>query len=127
MTDRMRVLVVDDDDSMRKAIARLLKAAGHESVMFISAEALLQSGAAATAGCIVSDLHLPGMSGLDLIKAVRDQRQGGPPVILITAYDAPGLREQVLQRGAAAYLKKPFQGDALVEAVRNLTGRPGPE
>jgi FixJ family two-component response regulator len=112
-----KVLVVDDDESMREAIERLLGAAGFEPIAYASAEAALAGGAGSDAVCVVSDLKLPAMSGLELLAELRAQGQH-QPLILITAYDAPGLGEDALRRGAAAYLVKPFHGTALLAAVR---------
>jgi FixJ family two-component response regulator len=111
------IAVVEDDDSMREAMGRLLKAAGFGCSIFTSAEALLAGGVDDDVACVVSDLKLPGMSGLDLLTALR-KRDRGPPFILITAHDAPALREEAKRRGVAAYLAKPFRGTALLEAVR---------
>ena len=111
------VLVVEDDDSMREAMERLLKAAGFGCSTFTSAEALLAEAADEDIACVVSDLKLPGMSGLELLAALRE-RHLSPPFILITAHDAPGLREKAKRCGAAAYLAKPFRGTALLEAVK---------
>ena len=111
------VLVVDDDDSMRQAIERLLHAAGLKSETYASAEALLASGPIAGADCIVSDFHLPGMSGLDLLSELH--RLGNwPPVIVITAHDAPQLREEAMRRGASGYLAKPFHSKDLLAAIK---------
>ncbi|MDS4027310.1 MAG: response regulator [Candidatus Contendobacter sp.] len=111
-----KILVVEDDDSLRPALERLLNAAGWRTVTYASAEALLADAAAGDAACVVCDLKLPGMSGFDLL-AARRTPGGRPPVILITAYDAPGLSEEAARRGAAAYLAKPFRGTALLEAI----------
>jgi len=123
---RTRVLVVEDDASMRKAIERLLIAAGYESVTFESSEALLRSEVNEAEGCIVSDVRLPGMSGLQLLDELRPQGRGHLPVILITAFDAPSLRAEALQRGAAAFLTKPFEGTALLEVIRTHAKLPAP-
>jgi two-component system response regulator FixJ len=112
-----KVLVVDDDESMREAIERLLSVAGFEPVAYPSAEALLTGDDAPDAVCVISDLKLPAMSGLELLAELRAQGQH-QPLILITAYDAPGLSEDALRRGAAAYLVKPFHGTTLLAAVR---------
>lgn len=112
-----QVLIVEDDDGVREAIERLLRAAGFEVVANGSAEGLLEESSVADASCLVSDLRLPGMSGLELLAALRD-RGRRTPVILITAYDAPGRREDALRSGAAAYLVKPFQGTVLLDAIR---------
>jgi len=103
------VIVVEDDDSMREAIERLLDAAASSARAYASAEALLAWDKLEEAACIVSDLRLPATSGLDLLAQLRT-RGGYPPLILITAHDAPGLREEAMKRGAAAYLAKPFRG-----------------
>ncbi|MDM0019517.1 response regulator transcription factor [Variovorax saccharolyticus] len=110
------VLVVDDDDSMRQAIRRLLNAAGLKTQTFASAEALLDGGPVAGAACVVSDFKLPGLSGLELLTELR--RQGHwPPVIVVTAHDTPELRAEAMRRGASAYLSKPFHGKDLLEAI----------
>lgn len=112
-----KVLVVEDDDSMREAITRLLAAAGFEPMAFASAEALLAGGAGEGAVCVVSDLRLPAMSGLDLLAELR-ARGATVPLVLITGHDAPGLREDAMRRGAAAYLSKPFPGTTLLKTVQ---------
>jgi FixJ family two-component response regulator len=114
---RAKVLVVDDDDSMREAVQRLLGAADFTTGVFASAEALLAHGAAADAACVVSDLKLPAMSGYDLLAELR-ARGWHSPFIVITAFDAPGQKEEAARRGAAAYLVKPFRGTTLLEAIR---------
>ena len=112
-----KVLVVEDDLSMREAIDRLLGAAGFDSAAYASAEALLEGGGGECAACVVSDLRLPAMSGLELLADMR-VRGWQSPLILITAHDAPGLREEAARHGAAAYLAKPFRGLALQVAIR---------
>ncbi|NEX21930.1 response regulator [Thiorhodococcus mannitoliphagus] len=122
---KQRVFVVEDDESLRPAIERLLTTAGFGVAGFTSAEAMLGDASHRGAGCIVTDLKLPGMSGFELIEDL--QRHGvAAPVILITAHDAPGLHAEAARRGAAAYLAKPFLGTALLEAIRAVmvSGRP---
>ena len=111
-----RVLLVEDDASMRTAIERLLNAYAFECCAFESAEALLARGAREGDACVVSDLKLPAMSGLELLNELHAQ-SGWPPLILITAHDKPGLGEEAARRGAAAYLTKPFRGTDLVGAI----------
>ena len=115
--DGPKVLVVEDDDSMREAVTRLLTAAGFEPMAFTSAEALLAGGAGGGAVCVVSDLRLPEMSGLDLLAELR-ARGATVPLVLITGHDAPGLREDAMRRGAAGYLAKPFPGTTLLKVVQ---------
>jgi two-component system C4-dicarboxylate transport response regulator DctD len=112
----MRVLLVEDDESMRTAVGRLLNAYHFECSAFESAETLLARGAHEGDACVVSDLKLPAMSGLELLDELNAQG-GWPPLILITAHDRPGLGEEAARRGAAAYLTKPFGGKTLVEAI----------
>jgi len=111
------VLLVEDDDSMREAIERLLRAAGFRCAAYASAQALLARGVGEDSACVISDLRLPGMSGLELLTALHE-RKPELPFILMTAHDAPGLRQKALSSGAAAYLSKPFRGTTLLEAVR---------
>ncbi len=101
---------MEDDDS--EALVRWLDAARLESASYASAEALLEAAAREGAACVASDLKLPAMSGLELLAELR-ARGGWPPFILVTAHDAPGLREEAARRGAAAYLVKPFLGRTL--------------
>ena len=111
------VLVVEDDDSMREAIERLLNAAGFGCAAYASADTLLARGVYEDSACVICDLRLPGMSGLELLATLRE-RGISLPFILITAHDSPGLRQEAMRCGAAAYLAKPFRGTTLLEAVR---------
>jgi FixJ family two-component response regulator len=111
-----KVLVVEDDASMREAIERLLITAGIGCSCYGSAEALLEAGAATHASCVVSDQTLPAMSGLELLAVLRS-RGVCVPLILITAHDSPVMRERATREGAQAYLAKPFRGTALIAAV----------
>jgi len=110
------VVVVDDDDSMRQAIQRLLNAAGMQTQAYASAEALLATAPDAAAACIVSDFRLPGLSGLELLSALRARGQT-TPLIVVTAHDSHQLRADAKQRGAFAYLSKPFSGSDLIAAI----------
>jgi two-component system response regulator FixJ len=116
MVSGRRILVVDDDEGMREALIRLLGAAGFRTAAYASAEALLDAGMSSDAVCVVSDLRMPGMSGLEMLAEFHHQ-EGWPPLILVTAYDGPGLREEATRRGVAAFLLKPFQAAELLEAI----------
>jgi len=118
------VLVVEDDDSMREAIARLLNAAGFATATYASADELLAVGPLASDACVISDLKLPGMSGLELLAALR-ARAWWRPLILITAHDSPSVRKEAEQSGVTAYLAKPFLGSTLVAAVQKAMGPGG--
>ena len=121
-----RIIVVEDDQSMREAIETLMDAAGIESSAYESAEAFLADATARGARCIVSDLKLPAMSGLQLMSELR-ARGDGTAVIVITAHDSPEVRGQAELGGAAAYLAKPFRGSALLAEIERVcsTGGPG--
>lgn len=127
MTTASRVVVIDDDDSMRKALQRLLIAAGFGAVGYASAEAFLREEPDPGADCVVCDQNLPAMSGLELLDTLR-RRRGEALLILITAFDSPGLGQRAVRNGAAAYLTKPFIGSELIDAVHTavaLSGKPG--
>lgn len=110
------IVVVEDDAAMSKAIGRLLRAAGFQSNFFASAEELLQTDAAASADCLVLDIHLPGISGLELGRRLVTANRP-KPVIFITGQDEAFLQNEA-QRLGCTYLRKPFQGKALLEAIR---------
>jgi FixJ family two-component response regulator len=112
------VLVVEDDEGMRAAIERLMCAAGLDCHTYSSAEALLEAGAADDADCVISDMRLPGMSGLELLSRLRE-RASAAPLILITAHDNEALRDRAGREGATACLAKPFRGTALLAAVES--------
>jgi DNA-binding response OmpR family regulator len=86
-----RIVVVEDDPSMSQAIKRVLHAGGFTPVVFDSAESALAADAAEAADCLVLDIHLPGMSGLDLYRRLTHAGEG-PPTIFITAHDEPSVR-----------------------------------
>ena len=116
-----RVLVVEDDESLRGALERLLRLAGFSAAAYASAEAVLAGGLVGGAACVVCDLRLPGMSGLELLAVLRAQGWR-TPLVLITAFDEPGLAEKAKGLGAAGYLVKPFHGTTLLDAVRAAIG-----
>jgi FixJ family two-component response regulator len=110
------VVVVEDDAGMKKAIERLLRAAGFQPVSFASAEELLQTKAMESAACLVLDIHLPGLSGLELGRLLIGSGRA-KPIIFITGQDEPSLRDEARRLGSA-YFRKPFEGKALLEAIR---------
>jgi len=116
-----RVLVVEDDDSMRLAIERHLAATGLATEGYASAEELLAVGPVEGDACVVSDLKLPAMSGLELLAELR-RRGCGLPLILITAHDSPAVRKEAERSGVAGYFAKPYPGSALVDAIRTAMG-----
>jgi FixJ family two-component response regulator len=111
------VVVVDDDEGLRSALARVLEIAGFRVASFASAEECLASGLAASADCLVCDVHLPGESGIEFARCLA-QAGSEVPLILITAHDSASARAEAQKLGAAAYLPKPFGGRTLLRAVR---------
>jgi FixJ family two-component response regulator len=114
-----KVVVVEDDPAMGDALGRLLSAAGFCVSRFSSAEALLESGAAKDAGCLVVDIRLPGISGLELLRQLVESGCR-TRVIFITAYEDDQIREAAFRAGADAFFTKPFPGRQLIEALESV-------
>jgi FixJ family two-component response regulator len=115
------ISVIDDDESMRRAIVALVRSAGYEAQGFASAEDFLGSGIAQDFACIITDIQMSGMSGIEL-KEHLAASQNSVPVIMITARYDPGLEERAIASGAACFLRKPFDADALIHCLeRALT------
>ena len=116
---RSTIAVVEDDDSVRKALCRLLRAAGFSSRGYASGQEFLESWLVDPPECVVLDLQMPGLSGMEVQN--RLSRAGAaPPTIFITAHDQPGTREECLRAGAAAYLRKPLDAHSLLDAIRGV-------
>lgn len=110
------IAVVDDEEPIRKALKRLLRAAGLEAEGYASGQAFLDGAAARRPDCVLLDLHMPSMSGEQVLGQIR-RMSGRPPVVVITAHDTPETREQCLAAGAAAYLRKPLDDRLLLNAI----------
>lgn len=110
------VAVVDDDASLRRSVKNLLSSAGFQVTTFESAEALLASAELTQLGCLVLDLRMPGMSGLDVVEQLAARGLSIPTVIL-TAHAQDETRDRCLAAGVRAFLTKPFSADALVSMV----------
>jgi FixJ family two-component response regulator len=111
------VAIVDDDDLMRSALQGLLKSAGLPAQAFASAEEFLKSGQQSEVGCLVADIRMPGMSGLEL-QAKLNADQCRIPTIFITAHGDEKMRMRALRAGAVEFMAKPFDDEALLESVR---------
>jgi FixJ family two-component response regulator len=111
------VAIVDDDDLMRTAVAGLLKAVGWPAQAFASAEEFLRSGQQSETACLIADIRMPGMSGLEL-QARLNAEHCRIPTIFITAHGDAKMRMQALRAGAVEFLAKPFDDEALLESVR---------
>jgi FixJ family two-component response regulator len=115
--DQRTVGVVDDDDSMRTAIGSLLRSLGFKVEMCGSAEQLLASPWFDDDTCLVMDVRLPGMSGVDLQRQLLAAKRD-VPIVFISAHDDPVARRQALAAGALAFLLKPFLEEDLTDALR---------
>jgi FixJ family two-component response regulator len=107
------IAVIDDDESFQAALVELLCSFGYGVRGFTSADEFVAAGVAGTYGCIITDIHMPGMSGLDL-KQLLASRECRVPVIMITARADFGLEGRVMSSGAIGLLKKPFEASALI-------------
>jgi FixJ family two-component response regulator len=112
------VAVVDDDDLLRDALRRLLKASGLGAISFESAEDLLNSGRLSEIACLIADVRMPGISGLELQARLKTERCG-IPIIFITAHGDAKMRIQAMRDGAVEFLTKPFDNAVLIEMVRS--------
>jgi len=111
------VSIVDDDDSVRGTLQELLRSAGFSSRAFESAEAFLGSGHQRETACLITDIRMPGMSGLEL-QARLNAEHCRIPTIFITAHGDEEMRFQALRGGAVEFLPKPFDDEVLIESVR---------
>src|SRR3989475_2525957 len=111
------VAIVDDDDLMRSALQGLLKAVGLPARAFASAEEFLRSGQQRQTACLIADIRMPGMSGLEL-QAKLNAEHCRIPTIFITAHGDTKMRMQALRAGAVEFLAKPFDDEVLLESVR---------
>src|SRR5882762_1126777 len=115
--EKIRVAIVDDDASLCKALSRLLSAAGISSMAYESAEAFLGDGKEPDPDCLILDIQLGGMSGLDLQKSLAAIGRE-IPVIFITAHDEPELAARAEGCGCVAYLRKTDPGHLVLETVQ---------
>jgi Response regulator len=109
-------MIVDDDEEVRSAIENLVQSYGFEAHTFASAEEFLASSVAGQTTCLISDIQMPGMSGVDLQAALLD-RGHRIPIIFITAFPEERLRRQVEASGAIGFLSKPFDAGVLMDCV----------
>jgi FixJ family two-component response regulator len=111
------IYVVDDDESIRRALKRLLRSVGHHAVTFDSAEEFMDSAPEGGEGCLVLDIRLPGITGLDLHEKLSASGMKYP-VIFMTAHDNPQWRQRAKEAGAVACLRKPFDEQLLLDAIQ---------
>jgi|SRR3984893_12540725 len=111
------IAIVDDDEAVRIALEGLLRSAGLTARVFESAENFLESGQQLQTACLIADIRMPGMSGLEL-QAKLNAERCRIPIVFITAHGDAQMRMQALRAGAVEFLAKPFNDEALLETVR---------
>jgi two-component system, LuxR family, response regulator FixJ len=121
-SDSAVVHVIDDDEAARHSLAFLLRAAKIDVTIYDSATAFLKVASNAKSGCVITDVRMPEISGIDLLRRLRDL-QIGLPVIVITGHGDVSLAVEAMKIGAVDFLEKPFDDDALLAAVRSALNR----
>jgi FixJ family two-component response regulator len=116
------ISIVDDDESFCRSLARFVRSLGHRVATYPSAEAFLGSASAVATACVISDLNMPGMNGLELQRRLADVGIA-VPVIFVTARAEPRARVAALEAGALAFLEKPFSEDALIACIERALGK----
>jgi FixJ family two-component response regulator len=117
ITNNKVVAIVDDDEEVRVALGGLLRSAGLTARAFESAEEFINSGQKGQTACLIADIRMPGMSGLEL-QAKLNAEGCRIPIIFITAHGDARMRMQALRAGAVEFMAKPFDDEALLETVR---------
>lgn len=118
--DRL-ISIVEDDESLRDAMTRLVRSLGYRVESYPNAEQFLAAGAGNGAACVVTDIHMPGLSGIDL-KHRLTARGDETPVIMVTARAEAELHERAIASGAHCLLRKPFTAEALIECLDRALG-----
>jgi FixJ family two-component response regulator len=122
MSKSALISIVDDDESVREATQGLMKSLGFSAETFACAEDFLNSDRLQRTTCLIADVQMPGMSGLDLYRQLL--AAGKPiPTILITAYPDNNVRARALKAGLIGYLTKPFSEDDLLNSIRRVFGQ----
>jgi two-component system response regulator FixJ len=111
------IAIIDDDDAMQDSLHDLMEAAGLVARCFASAEEFLESGSHRQAACLITDILMPKMSGLQLQARLKEE-ECNIPIIFLTAYGDAGMRIQAMREGAVAFLAKPFDHQLLLKTVR---------
>jgi FixJ family two-component response regulator len=116
------ISIIDDDESLRSALVGLVRSLGHRASGFACAEDFLSGGEPGQSAVIVTDIQMPGLSGIELKERLSAQGCVAP-VIMITARSEPGLQERALASGALCVLKKPFAAEALIECLERALAK----
>ena len=118
------ISIVDDDESIREATRGLVRSLGYQAAVFSSAEEFLRSDSVDSTSCLITDVQMPGLSGIDLQRRLID-RGTQMPTIFITAFPGDSTRAVAMKAGAVGYLGKPFSEENLVRCLDSALGRSG--
>jgi FixJ family two-component response regulator len=118
---RLTVAIVDDDETVRRALRRMISSLSYRPVEFASGEAFLTELRAGTFSCVLIDLHMPDLNGIDVLVRMRGDGHA-IPAIIITGGDEPRMRERCMRAGASGYLIKPLERDVVHAAIQSLSG-----
>ena len=110
------ISIIDDDPSVREATQSLIRSLGYDAQVFASAEEYLQSNNLNDSSCLITDLHMPGMSGTDLQDRLISEGYQ-IPIIFVTAYYEDRIRDRVMHAGAFGFLRKPFNDESLIACL----------
>jgi two-component system response regulator FixJ len=128
MSDKVVIHVIDDDAAMRDSLAFLLDVNGFKPEVYESANAFLSGRSADKLSCVISDIRMPGLNGIELVKELKKSGGALCPVILITGHGDVGLAVEAMKAGAADFIEKPFDDAVLLGAIRAaLDARPAAE
>jgi FixJ family two-component response regulator len=118
------IAVVDDDFRILESLESLLESAGYNVAVFSSGEAFLQSKAVTAANCLVTDVRMPNVDGLELQRCLKRQRPELPVIFMTAHYDDDEIERRVVADGAAGFLRKSFSGAEFLKAIRHALGEP---
>lgn len=122
MSQNLLISIIDDDEAVRVATESLVRSLGFGASTFASAEEFLQSARLGETSCVITDVHMPGMTGVELQSYLRAQGHD-VPMIFITAFPEERTRERVHAAGAIGFLSKPFDGCAMIQCIDKALGR----
>lgn len=122
MDSNTMISIVDDDDAVRMATASLVRSLGFETTTFASAEEFLRSRHVMTSACIITDVQMPGMNGVEMQSALR-VAGNDTPLIFMTAFPEENIRRQAIEAGAVGFLVKPFEGDEILACIDSAIGK----
>ena len=122
MSKQSMIAIVDDDQSFRDSMRRLVKSLGYSGAVFASAAEFLASPKFAATNCLVADIHMPEMSGVELYRHLVETGRG-IPTILVTAYPDDRVQERMLSEGVRCYLRKPLEEAVLIDCLHSAVTR----